>query len=70
MMVTINQLVEIVASISNKDITINHIEGPTGVKGRNSDNKLIFEKLNWKPTHSLKQGLVKLNEWISELVIT
>jgi len=64
-MVTINQLVEIVASISNKDITINHIKGPLGVRGRNSDNKLIFEKLNWRPTQPLREGLVKLNEWIS-----
>ena len=69
-MVTINQLVEIVASISNKEITINHIEGPLGVRGRNSDNNLIFEKLNWRPTQPLRDGLMKLNKWITELVIT
>jgi len=67
-MVSINQLVDMVASISNKDITINHIDGPLGVKGRNSDNKLIFEKLNWRPTQPLREGLVKLNEWIRELL--
>ena len=67
-MVSINQLVDMVASISNKDITINHIDGPLGVKGRNSDNKLIFEKLNWRPTQPLREGLVKLNEWIRGLL--
>ena len=46
-MVSINELVEIVSNIANKKIAIKHIDGPLGVRGRNSDNTLINEKLNW-----------------------
>ena len=63
-MVTINQLVDIVADIAGKTIGKNHIPGPLGVRGRNSDNRLIGEKLGWKPTEPLKQGLEKTYAWI------
>lgn len=67
-MVTINQLVEIVADIAGKKININHIDGPLGVRGRNSDNRLIKDKLGWAPSRKLKDGLEKTYEWISEEV--
>lgn len=63
-MVTINQLVDMVATIANKKITKRHIEGPEGVRGRNSENTLIKKKLNWAPTNSLKWGLEKTYPWI------
>lgn len=63
-MVTINELVDIVADIAGKKIEKNHIPGPTGVRGRNSDNRLIREKLDWAPSQSLRAGLEKTYEWI------
>ncbi len=63
-MVTINQLVDIVAQISGKTIHKNHIPGPIGVRGRNSDNRLIEEKLGWAPSQTLTAGLEKTYEWI------
>lgn len=66
--VTINQLVDIVSSIAGKKLTKKHIEGPTGVRGRNSDNKLIEEKLGWKPTQPLIRGLEKTYAWVEQCV--
>jgi nucleoside-diphosphate-sugar epimerase len=63
-MVTINQLAAIVADIAGKKIELNHIPGPTGVRGRNSDNRLIRELLQWAPSQSLKAGLEPTYEWI------
>jgi nucleoside-diphosphate-sugar epimerase len=63
-MVTINQLVEYVAEIANKKIKIKHIPGPLGVMGRNSDNKLIREKINWEPNYPLKKGLEIIYKWV------
>ena len=63
-MVTINQLVEIVSDVANKKVDINHIDGPTGVRGRNSDNDLMREKLNWCPSKSLREGIEKTYAWI------
>jgi nucleoside-diphosphate-sugar epimerase len=63
-MVTINRLVEMVAEIAGKVIHKNHVPGPTGVRGRNSDNRLIREKLGWAPTQSLRRGLELTYEWI------
>ncbi len=65
-MVTINQLVRYVTDISGKEVYVKHIDGPTGVRGRNSDNKLINEKLGWKPTQPLYDGLIKTYEWINK----
>jgi nucleoside-diphosphate-sugar epimerase len=67
-MVTINQLVETVARVAGKTININHIDGPLGVRGRNSDNTLIKEKLDWTYTMSLEEGLRRTYEWISKQV--
>jgi nucleoside-diphosphate-sugar epimerase len=67
-MVTINQLAEYVFEIANVQMKIKHIDGPLGVRGRNSDNKLIKEKLGWAPSLPLKNGLEKTYKWISEQV--
>ena len=67
-MVTINQLVEMVAKIAGKNIKRNHIPGPLGVRGRNSDNKLINEKLGWSPSLPLQKGMALTYEWISQQV--
>ena len=56
-MVTINELVEIIRSFAQKKFTVTHIDGPTGVRGRNSDNQLIQEKLGWAPSASLSDGI-------------
>jgi nucleoside-diphosphate-sugar epimerase len=67
-MVTINQLAQYVIGISGKRITIKNIDGPTGVRGRNSDNKLIQEKLGWSPSQPLYDGLTKTFNWINKQV--
>jgi nucleoside-diphosphate-sugar epimerase len=63
-MITINKLVDIVATIAGKKIKKRHIEGPTGVRGRNSDNRLIREKLQWEPSVPLVEGLFPTYEWV------
>ncbi len=63
-MVTINQLAETVMDIAGKKLIIKHIPGPLGVSGRNSDNRLIEEKLGWKPTKTLREGLGNTYPWI------
>ena len=64
-MVSINQLVDIACEIDNKTHLVkNHIPGPTGVRGRNSDNRLIEKMLGWKPQHTLYEGLEKTYFWI------
>lgn len=67
-MKSINSLAEMIMEIAGKKLSINHIKGPLGVRGRNSDNKLIYEKLSWKPTHQLRQGLERTYQWIEEKV--
>ena len=67
-MVTINQLVEITSEIAQKKITISHIDGPLGVRGRNSNNDLIRKELNWDYKMTLKKGIGITYEWISEQV--
>jgi nucleoside-diphosphate-sugar epimerase len=64
-MVAINRLAEITMEIAGKNLKITNIKGPTGVRGRNSNNKLISEKLNWSPTAPLRAGLEKTYAWIS-----
>lgn len=68
-MVSINQFAKMIIGISGKNIGINNIGGPTGVNGRNSDNKIIFEKLSWKPSLPLIDGLKKTYDWISSRLI-
>jgi nucleoside-diphosphate-sugar epimerase len=67
-MVTINRLAELVMGIAGKKLSIKHIPGPLGVRGRNSDNRLIKQKLNWEPSRPLREGLEKTYAWISEQV--
>ncbi len=67
-MVSINQLVDYVCEISGKSLTKNHIDGPLGVKGRNSDNRLIKEKLDWAPSQPLKTGLELTYKWITQQI--
>jgi nucleoside-diphosphate-sugar epimerase len=67
-MVTINKLVDIVSEVANKTIKVNHIDGPTGVRGRNSDNKLIREKLDWNYEMTLKDGIEKTYRWIARQI--
>ena len=63
-MVTINQLVDIACSIENKKLVKNHIDGPLGVRGRNSDNKFIKEQIGWSPDYPLAKGIEKTYNWI------
>lgn len=67
-MISINSLAKMVIDISGKSIGIKNITGPTGVRGRNSDNTLIRQVLNWKPKYSLHDGMVKTYAWINEQV--
>lgn len=64
-MVTINALVDMVAAIAGKTIRRNHIPGPTGVRGRNSDNRLIAERLGWQPSAPLRAGMERTYAWIA-----
>lgn len=64
-MVTINQMAEMVMKIAGKQLEVRHVEGPQGVRGRNSDNRLIREKLGWEPTQPLREGLRKTYAWIN-----
>jgi len=66
-MVTINELAQIIIELSGKrDITLRHIEGPQGVRGRNSDNSLLREVLGWEPRVDLEEGLVPTYRWIDK----
>jgi len=69
-MVTINQLAEIAAKVGNKRIALRHIPGPLGVRGRNSDNRVIQEKLNWNYSMTLEQGISKTYNWIANEIET
>lgn len=63
-MVTINQLVDLVAGIAGKRIIKRHVDGPQGVRGRNSDNRLIKQQLQWEPSLPLLAGLEQTYQWI------
>lgn len=67
-MISLNDFAKMVINISGKALTINNIPGPLGVRGRNSDNHLIKEKLNWSPSTPLRRGVEKTYSWISEQV--
>lgn len=68
-MITINQLVGMVMDIAGKKLSVKHVPGPLGVRGRNSDNRLIREKLGWAPSRPLREGLEKTYWWIHEQVM-
>ena len=63
-MISINGLALMVADIAGKKININHVPGPTGVRGRNSDNELIEKRLDWRPSRPLAEGMAKTYHWI------
>ena len=65
-MVSINELVDIAAKAAGKDVEKNHIDGPLGVRGRNSNNDLIREKLDWDYSMTLEEGIKKTYDWINE----
>jgi len=67
-MVTINELIHTAAKVADKEIKINHIDGPLGVRGRNSQNDMIREKLKWDYQYSLEEGMSLTYNWISHQV--
>ena len=67
-MVSINHFAGMIMKIADKNVGVNHVPGPTGVRGRNSDNHLIREKLGWAPSLPLNEGLEKTYAWIAEQV--
>ena len=67
-MVSINELVQIVTEISKKNISVKHIDGPQGPRGRNSDNDLIRKVLSWDYTYSLREGLELTYSWIQQQI--
>ena len=67
-MVTINQLVDTAAKVAGKKIDKKHIDGPLGVRGRNSDNTLIREKLGWDYSMTLEEGIRETYNWIVEQI--
>lgn len=67
-MVTINELAYIIAKIAGIEITIKHVPGPMGVRGRNSDNTRLREVLGWEPQLTLEEGLAKTYPWIEQQV--
>lgn len=67
-MISLNDFARLVIDISGKNLTIRNIPGPLGVRGRNSDNHLIEEKLGWAPSTPLRQGVEKTYAWISEQI--
>ena len=67
-MVSINDLARMVAGIAGKDVRLRHVDGPLGVRGRNSHNALIAEKLGWAPERPLREGLAKTYPWVAAQV--
>ena len=63
-MISINDLVLLIAKLNNKNVTINNILGPVGVMGRNSHNKLIRQLISWAPGEDLEYGLTQTYDWI------
>jgi nucleoside-diphosphate-sugar epimerase len=67
-MISINGLAMMAADIAGKDIKLNHIPGPLGVRGRNSENSLIKKRLDWSPKASLRSGMEETYAWIAAQV--
>lgn len=65
-MISINALAQMIIAISGKKLSIKNINGPTGVQGRNSDNRLIAQQLNWQPDFPLIKGMEKTYRWVME----
>jgi GDP-D-mannose 3', 5'-epimerase len=67
-MITINAMAQMIMDIAGKTLRIRHVDGPTGVRGRNSDNEVIRKKLGWEPTMRLREGLARTYSWIDAQV--
>lgn len=67
-MVTINQMAGMIMKIGGKSLTIRHVPGPTGVRGRNSDNRLLRQELGWAPSARLYDGLASTYAWIARQI--
>ena len=67
-MLSINDFAKMIIDISGKNISINNVTGPVGVNGRNSDNTLIKQRLDWQPSLPLKTGLQKTYQWIKSQI--
>jgi GDP-D-mannose 3',5'-epimerase len=67
-LISINDLAELVASIAGIKVTRRHIQGPQGVRGRNSDNTRLRQVLGWEPEITLEEGLTRTYEWIEKQV--
>ena len=67
-MISINGLARLIMDIAGKNLGIRHIPGPLGVRGRNSDNRLIRERLGWAPDRPLREGLEKTYDWVAAQV--
>lgn len=67
-MVTIDEMARMIIEIAGKNLLIRHVPGPAGVRGRNSDNQLIRDKLDWAPSRALRDGLEVTYRWISQQV--
>ena len=65
-MVTIDGLVEIVSNVADKTVKVEHISGPVGVNGRNSDNEIMTRETGWVPKYNLNEGITHTYEWVSE----
>lgn len=64
-MISINDLVSLIAKLTNKKVSVKNIPGPIGVMGRRSDNTLIHKVTGWKPNEDLETGLIKTYHWIN-----
>ena len=67
-MVTINQLVETAAKVAGKKVEKNHIDGPLGVRGRNSNNDVVRRELGWDYSQTLEEGIAKTYNWINQQI--
>lgn len=67
-MISINDLVFLIGKLVGKSVSIRNVDGPRGVMGRNSDNKLIKETIGWAPDEDLESGLLKTYAWIEEQI--
>jgi len=65
-MISINGLARLIMAVAERNLFIKHVAGPLGVRGRNSDNRLIEERLGWRPLRSLREGIAKTYPWIAE----
>jgi GDP-D-mannose 3',5'-epimerase len=68
--ISMNDLVYLIAKLVGKEVTVENVDGPRGVMGRTSDNKLIKELINWAPDEDLETGIEKTYKWISEQIVS